>query len=284
MPAPQEISVTLETSTSTDTISKLGIIAGSGALPRLLLKYCDEQGIEPYVVGFVDQTDAQTLEGRAHLLTRIGSSGKTIKWLRSNGVEHLVLIGAVKRPRLFDSIPDFVTLKFFLRVGLRSIGDSDVLNIARDLLEKEGFRLHGVHDFINDILMPAGVIGAVIPDKQSFEWIDVGFQASQNLGIQDIGQSVIVLNNEVVGREDARGTSILIEEHGQEGAVLVKSCKPQQDKDLDLPTIGLETIDLCVAKKMRGIAGHAKNSLLIDSEEVKQIADKHGLFIYGVKS
>ncbi len=268
------------------SLTSLGIIAGSGVLPRLLLNYCHENGIKPYVVGFTGQTDPQTIIGQDYLMTRIGASSKTVKWLHENGVKDLVLIGAIKRPRLFDSVPDWATLKFFIQVGIRLIkspvGDSDLLNIARELLEKQGFKLHGVHEFISDILMPEGVLGLVSPDEQSLTDIKTGFEASQELGASDIGQSVIILNGEVIGREDANGTSALIEKHGQAGAILVKSCKPQQDKDLDLPTIGPETVKSCAHKKMAGIVGHAKNTLFIEGDKIITTANDNGLFIMGV--
>ena len=82
--------------------------------------------------------------------------------------------------------------------------------------------------------------------------IAAGIKASQQLGLEDKGQSVLVLNGAIIGYEDQKGTNALIHRFAQKGAVLVKTCKPQQDKDLDLPTIGLGTLKACLDKEIAG--------------------------------
>ena len=111
---------------------------------------------------------------------------------------------------------------------------------------------------------------------------------SQALGRLDIGQSAIVEDGIVLGLEAAEGTDKLIKrcksyKKKPKGGVLVKTCKPQQDKDLDLPTIGPDTVELCAEAGLNGIALHAHHSLLLDIEKVKDLANKHKLFVSGIE-
>jgi len=259
-------------------IKKLAIIAGSGVLPQKLQAVCDAQGIETSIIGIKGSTDQVTPD----LWTRIGTSAKTLAWLQQEKINDIVMIGAVNKPNLLNLWPDWPTAKFFFGVWKKSFGDSNLLSAARQTMENYGFKLHGVHKFLPELLMPEGILGSHVPKDGHQMDVQVGLKESQALGRDDIGQAVIVKDGKVIGRENAKGTSALIKRHGVEGAILVKTCKPQQDKDMDLPTIGPNTAALCAVKKMAGIVGHADNTLLADRAQIVQIADKHDLFLMGV--
>jgi DUF1009 family protein len=262
-------------------IQKLGIFAGGGVLPRLLITHCQKNGIEPHVIGFDGQTDEKTFDGVEHIQTRIAASGSILKWMRCNDIHDAVFIGAIKRPLLRSMIPDFTTLWFFLTKGIWARGDNAILKAGRDALEKRGIKLHGIHKFLPELLTPSGVLTKKTTDGFEAD-IKLGLEESQSLGAQDIGQAVLVKNGQVIGRENAKGTNALIREHGQEGAILVKTCKPQQDRDLDLPTIGLGTVDACADKMMAGIVVHAGNSLFLDKDDAIKRANQNNMFITGV--
>ena len=266
---------------------KLGIIAGGGSLPEKLLNACDQKDIEVFVVGFEGQTDPKTVQNHNHMWTRLGAAGQILNTLHSHNIEDLVLIGSIRRPSFSELKPDLKTAEFFAKIGLKAIGDNDLLGIMRELLEEEGFRIHGVHKFAEDLLASEGPVGKHKPKKA--DWIDIrrGIDISQELGELDIGQSVIVQEGIVLGVEAAEGTDELIsrckhlKRKGRKG-VLIKTCKPQQDRDFDLPTIGPETIRKAAASDLAGIAIHAGFSLLLDPQEVAEIADKHKLFVIGI--
>lgn len=268
-------------------VKKLGIIAGGGAIPALLLSACDEQGIETFVVGFEKQTDPAVMEGRNYMLTRIGAAGQILQTLQSHEIKDLVLIGSIRRPSLAELRPDMRTAQFFARVGLKALGDDSLLKALRDELERDGFIIHGVHKFMDDLLAKPGEIGKHKPKKQDWNDIDRGIEVSQQLGHLDVGQSVIVQEDLVLGVEAVEGTDELIRRCIQykrkgRGGVLVKTCKPQQDQDFDLPTIGPETVRLCAAAGLDGIVIQAGKSLVIDSEDVAALADKHRMFVLAV--
>jgi DUF1009 family protein len=170
-------------------------------------------------------------------------------WPRSakQGISDLVLIGDVKRPKFTEMRPDLRTAAFFAKLGLRALGDDGLLKAVRAELEQEGFTIHGIHELMPDLLMPAGVLTKVAPDDVAYESIHEGLMESRVIGKKDIGQSVVVLGDKVIGTEDENGTDALIRRAAQKGAILVKSSKPQQDRKLDMPTIGSETVRLCAA-------------------------------------
>lgn len=262
----------------TPAIKKLGIIAGGGTLPEQLAETCKAQNIETYVIGLKNQTDF----ANPNFTARIGAGGKIKQYLLDNAIHDVVLIGAVKRPTIFNLWPDWQTFKFFLSALFKPVGDSKLLDKLRQRMEQEGITIHGVHKFLPKLLMPEGVIGEYLPPDRLQLDIQKGLKESQELGMEDKGQAVIIKAGRVLGRENKLGTSALIKKHGAEGAILVKTCKPQQDKDLDLPTIGPETARLCQSKKMAGIVGQAGATLLVERDKTVRIADTNGLFILGV--
>ena len=259
-------------------IKRLGIVAGGGIIPKQLAEFCLQQNIMPVVVGIKGQTDSLAPDQWG----RIGTSGKTIKFFQSQNIHDLVLIGSVKRPSLIDLWPDWFTFKFFLKAWVKSFGDNSLLEAAREELETQGFKIHGVHKFLPDMLMPEGILSTAKLEVPHLNDVELGIQESQKLGAADRGQAVIVKNGNIIAREDKRGTSAMIKRYGCAEAILVKTCKPQQDRDLDLPTIGPNTAKLCAEKGMAGIVGQAGATLMVERDAVVKVADEHNFFVMGV--
>ncbi len=267
----------------TPSIQKLGLIAGGGDLPEQLARACEEKGIEVFVIAFEGQTRQSVYEPRMHLMGSLGKSGRTVKFLRKKGVSDLVFIGSMKRPKFSELAPDLYTASFLAKVGLKSVlGDDSLLKAIRVQLEKDGFIFHGAQDFMEDLFIGAGPLGQIAPAEQQIRDIEYGFQVSQDHGAQDLGQSVIVKDGQTIAVEDEKGTNALIESCAGSGGILVKSCKPQQDKQLDLPTIGPETVKAAVQAGLIGIAVQAGQVFVLDQKEVISLADENGLFVYGI--
>ncbi len=278
---------TSEKSKLSAPIKRLGIIAGSGSLPQRLVAVCDSKGIKPFVIGFEGQTDPKIIKGREHLWTRLGAAGQVMKTLKAHDVHDLVMIGSIRRPSFYELVPDLKTIEFFARIGIKALGDNDFLSALRKFLENEGFTLHGIHEFAEDLLVREGPLGNYGPDQD--DWIDIrhGLEISKQLGAYDIGQAVVVQEGFVLGVEAVEGTDELIrrckslKRKGRRG-VLVKTCKPQQDRDLDMPTIGPQTVRLAAEAGLGGIAVLARETLVIDPEIVAEIADTHKMFVIGL--
>ncbi len=270
-------------------IKKLGIISGGGNLPAYLLSICKDRGITPYLVAIEGQTSPRLTDNvENHLRTTLGSAGKIIRFFKQNNVQDLVLIGSIKRPKLSELNADMRGMQLISRIGLKSMGDSSLLDIIKNELNKEGFTLHGIHDFCDNLLVKQGPIGDFTPKIEDSETISLGIKASQGIGALDIGQSVIVQEDRVIGVEGVEGTDELIKRcnsllRSGRGGILVKTCKPQQDKRLDLPTIGVQTVINAHKNGLSGIVLQAEKVLIIEPEAIAQYANKYKIFVVGVK-
>jgi hypothetical protein len=276
MPAPQTINVP----------SKLAIVSGGGTLPVQLAERCRGQGIEPFLIGFAGQTDRAAITAYPHIWTSLGRAGSVMKALKARGIQDIVMIGAMKRPQIWQLWPDWKTLTFFAKIGFRALGDAGFLSILRAELESEGFRLHGVHRFLPELLAPQGCLTKTAPAPEDRDSIALGIRESQRIGALDIGQSVVVQGARILGVEDNKGTNALIRRcpaaTGGAPAFLVKTCKPQQDRDLDLPTIGASTVENCHRAGIKGIVVQAGATLLTEREKLVELADKYQIFVLSV--
>jgi hypothetical protein len=268
-------------------VQKLGVIAGGGTLPAQLLRACEEQGIEPFIIAFDGQTDPALLKGRCYLMTRIGAAGHIINTLKSHGVRDLVFIGSIRRPSLKEMRPDFRTLKFFARLATRALGDDGLLKAMKTELERDGFKLHPVQAFAGNLLAGEGPIGALTPRDSDYEDIQRGIDIIQEIGHLDIGQAVVVQEGLVLGVEAVEGTDALMTRCGGikragRGPILVKTTKPGQAHDLDLPTIGPNTIKLAGEHGYAGIVIEAGRTLVTESDRVAELANQFKIFVIGV--
>ncbi|GIL38582.1 LpxI family protein [Roseiterribacter gracilis] len=263
------------------------MIAGGGPVPRQLIDACRSNGRPVFVVALEGQTDAATVAGVDHVWVKLGEASRTIDALKAAHAEELVLVGPIKRPSLITLRPDLRGAQLLARIGMRALGDDGLLKAVRDELESEGFRLIGAHDVLRDALAQHGVMGAVAPDDLALSDIAFGMKVARQLGELDIGQAVVVQQGVVLGVEAVEGTDALIARCAalkKDGPrpVLIKRAKPQQDRRLDLPTVGLDTVALCIDAGFGGIAIEAGGSLVLDRAQIVARADQAGMFVLGV--
>lgn len=266
---------------------KLGIIAGGGTLPALLANACVEAGREYFLLAIEGFADPALMADRPHAWFRLGEGGKGIGLMRENGVDDLVLAGAVRRPSLKELRPDVWTVRFFAKLGKAWVGDDSLLSAIAGALEREGFRVVGSDSILADYLAVPGPYGAILPDDVARTDMDRGFAVVRQLGALDIGQAAVVQQGIVLGVEGAEGTDKLIRRcaalhRDGPGGVLVKARKPGQDQRVDLPTIGGSTVRAAIDSGLRGIAFEAGGVFVFDRDDAIRLANQAGLFIIGV--
>jgi len=267
---------------------KLGILAGSGDLPRRLVHVCRASGRDVFVLAFEGQTDPATTDNVAHAWTKLGSTAAAVKLLREANVADVVMVGPMVRPSLRDLRLDTLSVKVLAKAGVKALGDDGLLSAIVGVLEGEGFRVLGVDTILSEMVAPAGVYGLHSPDAQAEEDIARGIAVARALGAHDVGQAAVVQHGIVLGVEAVEGTDLLLQRcaelrRGGTGGVLVKVCKPQQDTRVDLPTIGVQTVNRAAAAGLRGIAVEAGGALVVDRPAVASAADAAGLFVIGVQ-
>jgi len=267
---------------------KLGILAGGGELPRLLIQACREAGRDVFVIAFKGQCDPQTTEAVDHAWVRLGASGTSIALLKNNGVEELVMAGRISRPSVTALMPDVRTVRF-LAGGFFNKGDDGLLRgIIKTLEEDEGFRFVGVHNVMPELLTPEGPIGSIAPTEADTQDIQAATRAAKHLGAADLGQAAVCLGGQTIALEDRDGTDAmlhrLIEGGMARGGILAKMCKPGQERRADLPAIGLTTVENAHKAGLKGIVVEAGASVIVRRAEVAALADEKGLFVVGIKS
>ena len=266
---------------------KLGIIAGGGALPARLAAAAQTAGRDVFVVKLDGHANDDGLDSYPNITVRLGAAAKILDAMRSHECQDVVLAGKVARPSFSAIRPDWRAAKLLMKVGMKALGDDGLLRLVGEELEREGFRLVGAHDILTDLAVPEGVLGSVMPDEQALSDAKHGLSVARTLGSADVGQGCVVQQGLVLALEAIEGTDEMVRRSANYqregvGGVLVKSSKPQQDKRLDLPAIGLTTIEEAHKAGLRGIALLAGGTMIIDRDAVIARANDLGLFVIGL--
>lgn len=212
---------------------------------------------------------------------KLGEAGKGLDALRAADVAEVVMAGAVQRPKLSELKTDFKGAAMLARIaGRAALGDDSLLSAVVSEIESEGFKVVGADSILFDLLTPAGVLGRHGPDAAARNDISIGFSAARALGKADVGQAVVVKDGSVIASEGADGTDAMLSR--VRGGVLVKVKKPQQERRVDLPTVGPTTIKNAAAAGLVGLAVEAGHTFMLDRERMVGMADEAGLFVVGV--
>ena len=276
------------TSINMENNRKLGIIAGGGELPCQLVEWCQKHNYPHFVVAIKENADETFFKkSSACEVIRMGQAGTGFKRLKEENVKDVILIGTIKRPTFKELVPDMRTTAFFSKLGIKAIGDDGILRAVVKEIESEGMRVVGIQEVVPDLLVREGALTKQKPDKEDEEDIRRGVEVATALGKLDVGQSVVIQQGLVLGVEGIEGTDKLIircDEYKRKGKapILVKLRKPQQDMRVDLPTIGIRTVENAHKSGFKGIAVHAGNALIVNEPEVIKLADKYKMFIKGI--
>ena len=267
-------------------MTRLAVLAGGGALPGRVARAAEASGLEVFVLAFEGESDADVVDGRAHAWVGLGSVGRALDQLKAWQIDEVCLIGRVRRPNLSALKLDWRGARLLSRLAMEGQGDDRVLRTIVGELEREGFRVRGADELLAGLLAPAGVLTRLAPDAEAEAEIAHGVQIARRLGELDVGQAVVVQRGLVLGVEAIEGTDALLERcaglrRDGPGGVLVKLKKPQQERRVDLPTVGPGTVARASAAGLGGIAVEAGQCLLVDRDEAVAAADRADLFIVG---
>lgn len=267
---------------------KLGMIAGGGMMPVEIIRYCNNHDIEIFVMGIEPFAKEEELKDAPHDFAKIGEAGKILKAFKNNGVQNVVLAGGIKRPSFKELIPDWEGMKIMTRLAIKKMSDDNMFRAVIDEIEKHGFKVVGIEEVVPEMLFSEGVYGKAKPSPEDMDDIQRGITVAKALGAVDVGQAVVVQEGMVLAVEAIEGTDMMLSRAATvkkkgKAPVMVKILKPGQDMRVDLPAIGLQTIEQLKKYGIGGIAVEAGGILLIEREAVIKMADEAGIFIIGVK-
>jgi DUF1009 family protein len=267
----------------------LGIIAGGGELPLAIAESVAGSGRQVFVLGLSGAEDALSTFPRED--AGIGELGKSFQLLRKHGCDEITFAGRVSRPE-WNAIKldarGVLALPKVVAAALK--GDDALMRTMIGMFEKEGFRVIGTADAAPGLIAPAGVYGKIQPATQALADIAQAREIIRRLGELDIGQAAVVCEGLVLAVEAAEGTDAMLERltalsknlrgtADKRRGVLVKAPKPGQERRVDLPVIGMRTIELAAAGGLAGVAVEAGAALLMRKAKLVETADRLGLFV-----
>src|SRR5690242_439408 len=271
---------------------KLGLIAGNGRFPFLVLDAARAQGYEVVVAAIKEETSPEIeSRGATVLWLSLGELSKLIETFRREGVTRAVMAGQVKHKQIFSSIrPDWRLAKLLLSLGTRNT--DSLLGAVAKVLADEGITLEDSTSFLQPLLARAGVLTHRQPTEAEQKDMAYGRQVARHLAQFDIGQTVVVAEAACVAVEAMEGTDAAIERAGRIMAALegesstlrrhltvVKVGKPNQDMRFDVPVVGAKTMEVMRQAGATCLALDAGKCLLLDGDAVITAADAAGICI-----
>ncbi len=256
----------------------LGLIAGSGELPVVLVREAKLAGRKVVVVIFDDKyADALSSEADNVSLLGLGQAGKVIKTFQDAGVEEIVLAGKVDKRVIFKNMKfDFKALSILN--GLRQRNDDTFMLGIVDALEKDGLKVVSQADILRSLMPESGKLAKRALSEQEKKDIEFGMDMAKGIAALDIGQTVVVKDGAVLAAEAIEGTDEAIERGSGiagKGAVVCKVSKPDQDPRFDVPTVGVETIKKMVECNAGALAIEAGETVVVNLEAMLKLCDRH---------
>jgi DUF1009 family protein len=275
--------------------SKLGLIAGNGRFPFVLLDAVRAHGLSVVVAAIKEETDPE-IDARAaadpairvHWLS-LGELSRLIDTFRAEGVTRAVMAGQVKHTQIFSSIrPDWRLAKLLL--NLRTRNTDMLLGAVAKVLADEGIELVSSTQYLEPLLATHGVLTQRAPSDDERKDIAYGRTVARGLAAFDLGQTVVIAAQACVAVEAMEGTDATIERAGSlmrrlddaastlsRSLTVVKVAKPAQDMRFDVPVIGLATIEAMARAGATCLAVEAGRTLLFDAAAILAAADRAGI-------
>jgi UDP-2,3-diacylglucosamine hydrolase len=272
---------------------KLGLIAGNGKFPFLVLDAARAQGFEVVVAAIKEEAFPEISDHGAasiHWLS-LGELSKLIETFQREGVRRAIMAGQVKHKQIFSSIrPDWRLAKLLLSLTTRNT--DSLLGAVAKVLADEGITLEKSTWLLEPLLARPGILTQRAPSEEERKNIDYGRSVARNLTQHDIGQTVVIADAACVSVEAMEGTDATIERaghimrslHGNASTLsraltVVKIAKPNQDMRFDVPVIGVKTIEIMQTAGATCLAVDAGKCLLLDGQKVIDAANTAAIAI-----
>ena len=268
---------------------RLGLIAGNGRFPFLVLEGARRLGHEVTIIALREET-SPALEAAAggappvelHWIS-LWQLGKCIAILRDAGVTRAVMAGQVKHTKIFSGgVPDLTTLTVLRRLKTRNT--DALITAVVDVLADHGIELENSTMFLQQLLARSGVLTGRSPTEDERADLEFGYRIADAIAGLDLGQTIVVKDRAVVAVEAMEGTDVVIARAGQlagAGTRVVKVAKPAQDMRFDVPVVGIPTLSAMRAAGATVLSVDAGRTLVLDGDAFYTQADVEGLTVVG---
>ncbi|MFC1570159.1 lipid-A-disaccharide synthase [Candidatus Omnitrophota bacterium] len=263
-------------------MAKVGLIAGGGTLPVELLRSARRQG-DKIVVFALEGSASPELDKEADKVywLKIGEYKKFAFLLVKEGVRKIIFLGKVNKDEIYQSESRDAEFKSALK-GMDNKKDSSIFDEITKHLSRIGVEVIDGLKYLPGLLAKAGILSDTIPTERVEKDIAFGFGIAKKIAGMDIGQTIVVKDGSVVAVEAMGGTDATIRrarEIAGSGCVMIKVARPEQDMRWDVPTIGPDTIRALAENEFSGLALESDKMFLLDTEEVKKLADASGIAV-----
>src|SRR5438552_8618291 len=272
---------------------KLGLVAGNGRFPLLVLDAARARGFDVVVAAIKEETfpEIESHGAAAVYWLSLGELSKLIDTFKREGVRRAIMAGQVKHKQIFSNIkPDWRLAKLLLSLGTRNT-DALIGAVAKALAE-EGITLMKSTEFLEPLLARPGVLTRRAPNERELADIAYGREVARQLAQFDVGQTVVIAERACVAVEAMEGTDATILRAGEimkslaaeastlgRALTVVKIAKPDQDMRYDVPVVGVKTIEVMQQAGATCLAIDAGKCLLLDGEKIVHTADAVGISI-----
>jgi len=268
---------------------RLGLIAGNGRFPFLVLDAARAQGHDVTIVAAKEETfpelnEAARRHGAPIHWISLGQLGKCISVLREAGVTHAVMAGQVKHTKIFSGgiVPDLAFLSVLKQ--LTSKNTDGLIGAVASVLHERGIELMDAASLLQPLLARPGVLTRRTPTDDEQKDFEFGYRMADAIAALDIGQTIAVKHQAVVAVEAMEGTDEVIGRAGHlagPGVRIVKVAKPNQDMRFDVPVVGIATIQAMRVAGANALSVDAGKTLMIDGDAIITSADEAGITIVG---
>jgi hypothetical protein len=265
---------------------QIGLIAGGGELPLIVTRDAREQGYRVVTVALEDIAPAGLNELSDEIRwVNPGKFGELIETLKARNVRKAIMAGKVSKSLLYKSkvLPDMRAVK--LLFSLKDRSDDSILKAITEELRGEGIEVIDIASFSPHLLTPEGPLTRKRPSQEQWKDIAYGWRIAKQIGLLDIGQTVVVKDRAVLAVEAIEGTDEAIRRAGQwsdGGAVVVKVSKPHQDMRLDVPVVGSTTLATMIEARASVLAIEAFRSMILNRQALLTEAEEAGIAVVGV--
>ncbi len=276
-------------------LRRIGLLAGAGRFPFTFAQAARKHGLSVACVGVSGMVDEKLADHCDYFHTvSLGRVGKAIRLFKRYSVERAVMAGKIHKVVMFHpwrwikNFPDWRTLHLLFRYARKDKKDDTLLLAVIREFERDQIYFESALEYCPELLVTHGFLTRRRPTQSQWKDINFGWEIAKEMGRLDIGQSIAVSDCAVIAVEAIEGTDECIRRAGvlcrKGGFTVVKVAKPQQDMRFDVPTIGLQTIQTMYESGGRVLALESGRTILLDRDEVTELADKLGIAIVSLNA
>lgn len=267
-------------------LEPIGIFAGRGQFPRILIEDCLKRK-RKFII-FLLNSEIYEIDYSQFNPIKIayGEVNKFLKILQEHKINHIVFIGGVTKPNFSSLKVDKKGAILLAKIIANKIlGDDAVLRTVVSFFEKQGLKILQIDHLLDCVFSSKGTQSKVLPSNDNIIDIDIGVKAIKHFAKFDIGQALVVAQKQIIAVEAQEGTDEMIKRcqnllgEFTKNGILIKMKKPQQIEKADLPTIGINTIKLCIESNIKGIVIQSNSTLVLNKAELIKMIDDNQMFL-----